>query len=408
MQRMARDIKAIQCPNCGSVQKTQVKQDFYHCESCGTEYFLDTDDVHVYHHQVPIGKHSSSYPPVNARLPILILIGAVAFIALTYLVVTIFQPQRKSSYHNDRTYKTPRMHYSSFVFQSLATGDPVYLRIGAEQIDKGHGKSKLEMHTQFINAANGKIIEDRVVEENYNSSLKCGLTFKAFEPGMTYAIGCSTYLLELNTHNNKIDDITQSLFKDYPQLSSGIGRIEFDYYKEMINIMNNEGNSYCYFPTLKLLVSSAQEAELVWKSKFNRHFFEFGYLGDWTDERKYHQLIENEYSAATGVLRQRELTPGRKFFGPKIIYQDKDNLLITVNTTASTGSPITIQSIDVSTGKINWILAPDKYYLYSTARCKQGFAIEYRKGEEAEYVHGVMVISTTGKLINNYQLSRAE
>ncbi|WP_316850497.1 hypothetical protein [Pedobacter agri] len=405
---MAIDIKAIKCPHCGSVQKTEVKQDFYRCDSCATEYFLDRDDVHVYHHQEPVAIRSSSYPPVNTNLPILILIGAVAFIAVAYLVVTIFQLKRQASYSANVTYKTPRMQYSSFVFQNTTTGDPLYLRIGADHIDKGNGKSELEMHTQFVNAANGKIIEDRVMEGDYRTSLRCGLTFKTYRPDMIYAIGCNTSLFELDTRNNKIQNITQSLFKDYPQLSSGIARIEFDYDKELINIMDNEGNSYYYFPTLKFLVSSAPEAEKVWKTKFNQHFFEFGYLGDWTDEHKYNQLIENRYLSSTGKLTQRELTPGRKYFGPKIIYQDGENLLITVNTTASASSPITIQKINVSTGKIDWTLPPDIYYLYSTSRCQQGFAIEYRKGEEADYMHGVLVVSNTGKMIHNYQLSRAE
>ncbi|MCX3264857.1 hypothetical protein [Pedobacter agri] len=405
---MARDIKAIKCPHCGSVHKTEVKQEFYRCENCGTEYFLDSDNVHIYHHQEPVAIRSGSTQPVNTNLPVFILIGAVVFIAIAYLLVMTFQLRRQTSYSANATYKTPRMHYSSLVFQNTATGDPVYLRIGADHIDKGNGKSELEMHTQFVNAANGKVIEDRVMEGDYRTSLRCGLTFKTYQPNMIYAIGCNTNLFELDTRNNKIQNITHSLFKDYPQLSSGIARIEFDYVKEMINIMNNEGNSYYYFPTLKLLVPSPQEAEKVWKTKFNQHLFEFGYLGNWTDEHKYNQLIESEYLCSTGKLTQRDLTPGRKYFGPKIIYQDRENLLITVNTTASASSPITIQNINVSTGKINWTLAPNTYYLYSTSRCQQGFAIEYRKGEEADYVHGVMVVSNSGKMMNDYQLGRAE
>ncbi|GAA4919131.1 hypothetical protein [Mucilaginibacter defluvii] len=405
---MARDIKAIKCPHCGSVEKTEVKPDFYRCENCGTEYFLDSNDVHIYHHQARSVPQYSSSPPISTKLPLLILVGAVVFIAVAYFAVMMFQPKRQNIYSSNVTYKTPRMQYSNVVYQSTATGDPVYLRIGADHIDKGNGKSELEMHAQFVNAANGKVIEDRVMEGDYRTSLRCGLTFKTYRPDLTYAIGCNTNIFQLDARNNNINDVTKSLFKDYPQLSSGIARLEFDFYKDMINIMNNEGSSYYYFPTLKLLATDKDEAEKVWKTKFDRQFFEFGYLGNWTDENKYHQLIENKYSSTTGKLTQRDLTPGRKYFDPKIIYQDAENLLITVNTTASTSSPITVQSINVQNGKINWALPPDKYYLYTTTKCKQGFAIEYRKDEEADYVHGVIVVSNTGKMINDYQLSRTE
>ncbi|MEO8255300.1 MAG: hypothetical protein ABI554_13045, partial [Flavobacterium sp.] len=46
---MAKTIKAIICPNCGSNQKTEIKPDYFVCESCKTEYYLDSDDIHIIH-----------------------------------------------------------------------------------------------------------------------------------------------------------------------------------------------------------------------------------------------------------------------------------------------------------------------------------------------------------------------
>ena len=79
-----------------------------------------------------------------------------------------------------------------------------------------------------------------------------------------------------------------------------------------------------------------------------------------------------------------------------------------MNTTAAPDPPISIQKIDVQTGKILWALPPDKFYLSQVVKCKQGYAIEYRKDEEADYVHGVMVVSEAGKVVHNYQLGRTE
>ena len=44
---MAKSIKAIECPKCGSTQKTAVRPDTFRYESCGTEYYLDNDDINV-------------------------------------------------------------------------------------------------------------------------------------------------------------------------------------------------------------------------------------------------------------------------------------------------------------------------------------------------------------------------
>ena len=79
---MAKDIKAIQCPKCGSIFKQEVKPEFYRCENCGTEYYLDNDDTHIYHHHERMPPVQSSAPPLNTKLPIYILIGVVAFISI--------------------------------------------------------------------------------------------------------------------------------------------------------------------------------------------------------------------------------------------------------------------------------------------------------------------------------------
>ena len=404
---MAKDIKAIQCPTCGSTYKQQLKPDFYQCKSCQTEYYLDSDDVHVYHHHERIPPVQSSAPPVNTKLPVYILIGSVLFIVVVYVVIMLFQPKKNVANTYYTPYKPKRSYYGSFVYTNTATGTPVYLRMGTDYIDKGNDKSEQEMHFQFNSAMDGKLLNDKVITDESLRN-RCSLTFKTYTPEMILAIGCNNVLLQLDTRDNKLTDVTQSMFKDFPQLSSGIARLEFDYAKAMIKVMNNEGNSYYYFPEKRQLVANEEQAESFWKKQYDRHYFEFGYLGSFFDNNKANQLIENKYWGNTGKLEQRDLTPGRKYFDPNILYQDKDNLLIVVNTTAATESPMSIQRIDVQTGKILWALPPDRFYLYSASKWKQGFAIEYRKGEEADYVHGVMVVSDAGKIINNYQLSRTE
>ncbi|WP_462267387.1 hypothetical protein [Mucilaginibacter sp.] len=406
---MARDIKAIQCPHCGSIYKTEVKPDFYRCQNCGTEYFLDSDDVHIYHHngRTPPPAYSSA-PPVNTNLPVYILIGAVLFIAVTYFAVMLFQPKSRNNYAVQSNYKVPRSYHTSFVYTNTATGAPVYLRLGTDYVDKGNNQSDLEVHAQFNNALNGDLLADRVMPKDGQRNNNCDLTFKTYKPDLIMAIGCSNILFEVDTRNNRLNDITTQIFKDYPQLNSGIARLEFDYYKDMITVMNNEGNSYYYFPVIKKLVGTTEQAEAVWKQQLNRHYFEFGYLGDDFDQNKHNQLIEVRYLEQGEHKIGRDLTPGRKYFSPAIIYQDDTNVLVCVNTTAAPSPPKSVQSIDVQTGKIKWTLPPDDYDLYTVAKCKQGFAIEYRKGEEADYVHGVLVVSNTGKLVHNYQLGRTE
>ena len=403
---MARDIKAIQSPKCGSTHKHQVKEDFFQCEYCGTEYYLDSDDKHIYHHHETVLPPRAPALPVNSKLPVYILLGAIAFIAAVYLI--ILQPKNKSV-NAYVAYKPPRSYYSSFVYTNTATGDPVYLRMGTDYIDKGNNKSEQELHVQFNNVTDGKLLSDRVLTADALRKDRCSLTFKTYSADMIYAIGCNTVLLQLDTRNNRLTDVTQSTFKDFPKLSSGVAKLDFHYSKPMITVMNNEGESYYYFPAIKKLVATEEQADQLAKDLLNKRFFEFDYVGDRFAKNAAMGLFEVKgNSAGAGEMVRREITPGRKYFSPAILYQDQSSLVIAVNTTAAPEPPISIQRIDIANGKALWALPPDHYYLSSVARCRQGFAIEYRKDEEADYVHGVMVASDKGKIVYNYQLSRTE
>jgi hypothetical protein len=405
---MAKDIKAIQCPKCGSTFKQEIKPEFYRCHNCQTEYFLDSNDTHVYYHHDRVPPVQSSAPPVNPKLPVYVLIGVVAFIAIVYITTVVLQPKRTAN-NAYITYKTLRSYLSSFVYTNIATGDPVYLRMGVDYIDKGENKSEQELHAQFNNAMDGKLIADRIMTDESMRNNRCSLTFKVYSPDMIYAIGCNSVLLQLDARNNRLTDVTKSTFKDYPKLSSGIAKLEFDYSKPIINVMNNEGETFYFFPAVKKLVNSQAEADAIWKQIYStRRYFEFGYIGSFFNNDKVDHLLEVKYAKEAGQFFKRDITPGRKYFGPVIIYQDENNLMIVVNTTAAPDPPMSIQKIDIKTGKILWALPPDKFYLSQVVKCKQGYAIEYRKDEDADYVHGVMVVSDAGKLLHNYQLSRTE
>lgn len=56
---MAKQIKTLKCPQCDSVHITEKRPDFYECKSCGTDFFLDSDDITIHH------KHSGQPPIVD-------------------------------------------------------------------------------------------------------------------------------------------------------------------------------------------------------------------------------------------------------------------------------------------------------------------------------------------------------
>ena len=46
---MPKHIKALKCPQCGSTRATLIREDHYRCDSCSTEFFLDSDEITIQH-----------------------------------------------------------------------------------------------------------------------------------------------------------------------------------------------------------------------------------------------------------------------------------------------------------------------------------------------------------------------
>ena len=89
---MAKSIKAIECPKCGSTQKTAVRPDTFRCESCGTEYYLDNDDINV---NYTVRQHAPTSPaPGLTGTRRAVVVGAVAVAALLLVggVRNLFSP----------------------------------------------------------------------------------------------------------------------------------------------------------------------------------------------------------------------------------------------------------------------------------------------------------------------------
>ena len=77
---MAKNIKAIKCPNCGSVKKTEIKPDYFVCTSCDTEYFLDNDDINVNINHTP--NPSAHVQPVDVKKSIPLIVGVFVILSI--------------------------------------------------------------------------------------------------------------------------------------------------------------------------------------------------------------------------------------------------------------------------------------------------------------------------------------
>ena len=92
---MPKHIKALKCPQCGSTRTTQLREDHYRCDSCSTEFFLDSDDITI-HHKIETVSDSSNpmtflwnAVTANPKRSILIALGLFLFFSLMGVIGAI-------------------------------------------------------------------------------------------------------------------------------------------------------------------------------------------------------------------------------------------------------------------------------------------------------------------------------
>ena len=84
---MSKHIKVIKCPLCGSTKVRETRPDYYQCEACSTEFFLDSDDININHRY--IAPENNLLNGLNAKH--LAIIGAIlGFMIIPFVISTCF------------------------------------------------------------------------------------------------------------------------------------------------------------------------------------------------------------------------------------------------------------------------------------------------------------------------------
>ena len=84
---MATKIRAVKCPNCGSEKHDQLDSKRFRCKNCGTEFFIDDDDININVNH----RYDYSPPPIpNISGPSkLINLFAIAAVGIVTVIVVL-------------------------------------------------------------------------------------------------------------------------------------------------------------------------------------------------------------------------------------------------------------------------------------------------------------------------------
>ena len=392
---MSKNIKAIKCPNCGSVENTEIKPDYYKCSNCGSEYFLDNDDININVNHISQPVQAS---PLNTK-KILTIVVAIIMVPLVMIIANLIVSNNASKniveLKEDKKYDFPSA--GSTVYQNTQTGKAVFMRLGRENIESpDHSYDYVNTHVVFIDPVTKKQFKDEILLPHIRRLDNYFPTFRVYGDENVYMVYPGARLFRVDREANRFIEVTKSLFKNHPELSMGLATIQLN--ENSMNLLTNDGNKYYYVPATDFLTtdSDAETKELKLMEKDTSFQFD------------HDQLIKLTPKAPDADRRATNLTPGRRYFDPDIIYQDETYLIIATGANASPDAPALLQSIDRNTGKIIWTLPAKTFSYSSAARCKEGIAVEYSSGEDQDYISGVLVISPTGTIVSDYLIKRNE
>ncbi|EDM35137.1 hypothetical protein PBAL39_16686 [Pedobacter sp. BAL39] len=423
---MAKAIKVLKCPQCGSTAKTEIKPDFFRCSNCQTEYFLDNDDVTINYNHNYTHHHPSSNPEQNAKNVKILAIG-IALVFITILTIVITKSSTSSSPAPSYTVaESPRpaekeifsiSRYNAQPILATPTAAPILIVVEDRSYNGNESKKRDGIYLTFYDdKAKEKLGEEKVGDDDVSGS---DVQIRNFSDGNTYVIVSKNKLFVVDKGRLKLNDAGKSFFSAQPELQVGVATIEFVYSDagDGLVLLTNEGKNFYYYPLIQklytkdqyydartgfnTLLPGARDKETYLFTSESSDFPEeriqlikikykdngagpkdvtdrlswgknYGGSGIFTERSPYRKELLGGYERERGrVTSWKDLTPGRTYFSPKVISETNGTILIMIKADANPASPYKLQQLNSETGAINWTLdlakgeRPDKALAFS-------------------------------------------
>jgi hypothetical protein len=451
---MAKEIKAIKCPQCGSTDKTEIRTDFYRCNSCQTEYFLDNDDVtinynHNFNHNIP------QFPANGARVlkVVGIIIGVIFGLSILINIITSIFSSKKDYNTSGSVYSTVKTEedqgysasrYELYSFLQPSSQEPIMLVIENRRYRSNTNKEKEGTYLAFYNPIKKKLVKEEKISEKGLSS--GSIKAREFSDGNTYLINDKTSLLVLDKESLKLSDAGKRFFGAKQELQVGVATMEFVYEDngDGLILLTNDGKKRYYYPLVQKLYNEdeyydAQQGfnTLLPGAKDKTYYMftskssdypednlqllqinykdngggpkdvadhiswgkDYGGSGIFTDRDPYTKVLISGFDKKRGRINSwKDLTPGRLYFSPSVVFDDGNTLVICFRPDANPSSGLKLQQVNRQSGAVEWTSD-------LPADARVDFLIKFKNGYASTLSGTEMVLlDLQGKITGNYKI----
>jgi len=383
---MPTHIKALKCPQCGSTRATKISEDHYRCDSCSTEFFLDSDDITI-HHKV----ETKPAPNTFLRRLLLIILAPAAFFSLITIGLIVWgssreETSRERDGEEHMSYACERL----MAFSSKA-GRPIVVLCGAVRRDDSTGD--WDHAKGIIYFFDGETYEIIKKLELPDVTGRVSVTdARQFEDGTYYVVLNKKRLFAIDRSTLDVKEIHSEDYK-LPELSEGFGKLAlyFHEYGDALEVETNLGKKFVYYPIANKLytdqsIFKAYEDKLPAPKLRTRFTFSEQMMGsDYKDEQiqlvRYQTLEQLGYPRRTPhfgwendrhsyypkkifvsqyfveesrLQSYEDFTPGAYYFSPTVLYESDDQILISFKPTAGADAQKMLRCLDAQTGQVLW------------------------------------------------------
>ena len=383
---MPTHIKALKCPQCGSTRATKISEDHYRCDSCSTEFYLDSDDITI-HHKV----ETKPAPNTFLRRLLLIILAPAAFFSLITIGLIVWgssreETSRERDGEEHMSYACERL----MAFSSTA-GRPIVVLCGAARRDDSSGDwdhAKGIMY--FFDGETYEIIKKLELPDVTG---RVSVTdARQFEDGTYYVVLNKKRLFAIDRSTLDVKEIHGEDYK-LSELSEGFGKLAlyFHEYGDALEVETNLGKKFVYYPIANKLytdqsIFKAYEDKLPAPKLRTRFTFSEQMMGsDYMDEQiqlvRYQTLEQLGYPRRTPhfgwendrhsyypkkifvsqyfveesrLQSYEDFTPGAYYFSPTVLYESADQILISFKPTAAADAKKMLRCLDAQTGQVLW------------------------------------------------------
>ena len=419
---MPTHIKTIKCPQCGSTRATQLREDHYRCDSCSTEFYLDSDDITI-HHKFETERNTST---AKFKRFFLVLLAVTVFFSLIIIGLITFGRSREGSLRIGSDEEKISYSIKELATFTTTVGRPIVVIFGSARPASSSNVDDAKGFVSFFDGETQKLVK-KIEFLDVKGRIQ-NMDMRRFGDGAFYIVFNEAHLYRLDPSTL---DMTEVHGEDYkrPELSQGFAKVVFYYsqFGDALEVKTNLGESFVYYPIADKIYTEkeayAAPLEPLPAPKVATHFTFSLKSSDYPNKQlqliRYRRLEQDGYPCEYPRFQWRswdgkerlifpysekrarlqgyeDLTPGAYYFSPGVLDASEDQILITFKPTAAADAKQMLRCLDAQTGKVLWSYSDDENNLNGgsvASRFAGGYVVvNYRSS---------YVISNEGKLVSS-------